>query len=273
VWQGPVYDIKEYKDRIEITARDVIAYLDRRLNNIGFDFTPTGVGAADVGTIFSSLVNNGLAADDPGILPYFTFELVGSLTQRKATVYQVVIGDELRDLARLNLDFTTMGRALIATKEKTASQYAGSPIVLTEDHFLGELEVNVAGSETATFAAVLGDGAIGASGSVNIFYGLIQRLVRAERVLDNPSAGLMAALIVDESNPTPVFVVIPQDGRLSYDAPVTIEQLVCGTRIDVYVGSYCRKVSMAAKLTRVAVEWAPSVGESVGISLVPLPTP
>lgn len=273
VWQGPIYEVTYYANRVEIVARDVIAYLDRRLNETTFDYTPTGSGAQDVGFIFNALINNGLAPYDPNLLPFLTWETVGITTQRKATLARsVVIGDELRDLSRIGLDFTTMGRAIVATKERIASAYVGTPIVLSEDDFFGELKIQVAGSETATWVTVLGDGAIGSSGGTSSFYGRIQRLERAERIIDNSSAVAMSVAIRKESNPTPVYVVIPPDGRLAYEAPITVEQLVCGSRIDIYTRSFCRNVSMSSKLTRVTGYWTAEAGEEIGISVKPLPT-
>lgn len=69
--------------------------------------------------------------------------------------------------------------------------------------------------------------------------------------------------------PVPTVIVVQDNARLSSEAPITIDELVCGERIDVAAVGFCRPVAQAMKLTAVRGKWD-RAGEEIGVSLTPL---
>ena len=71
--------------------------------------------------------------------------------------------------------------------------------------------------------------------------------------------------------PIPVSMRVADGATLQPTAPVTIEQLMPGERVDVMFQDRCRRVQQAMRLVRLHVVWDEH-GEAVGVSLAPLAT-
>lgn len=69
--------------------------------------------------------------------------------------------------------------------------------------------------------------------------------------------------------PVPTVIAVQQNARLSSEAPITVEELVPGERIDVAAVGFCRPVAQAMKLMTVRGSWS-ATGEEIAISLTPL---
>lgn len=69
--------------------------------------------------------------------------------------------------------------------------------------------------------------------------------------------------------PPPTSITVQQNARLSSEAPITVDELVAGERIDVAAVGFCSPITQAMKLTAVRGTWNQS-GEEIGVSLTPL---
>lgn len=270
VWQGPIYDILEDPNDIFIEARDVIGFLDHRMNNIAYD-----ASNVDLGIWFSIMVSDGFSLQDPNVMTWVSIEAgTGPTVIWNTPINTVYVGDEIRELAKAGYDFTTIGRRIIGRFEKNAEDYTDLAPVLTQDHFAGLLQIRKYGAGTVTRAHVIGDGVSSTVGlPVHPFYGVVDVIEHMDTQTDVNITALAAARLYNEGNPTPTFIVFPEEARLLPTAPITIPQLVCGERIDVFVNSgFCRDVRQAFKLLQVNGRWTTDQGETIGISVGPLPS-
>lgn len=268
VWQGPIVQVVEAQATITISARDVVAYLDKRANWTTWDFT--GSRAQDVARVANYIVRDALTPDDPGIVPWLVTRDAGVLAEAKADEREtVLIGDELRELARTGLDFTTVGRKLLLFGE--LRPIAGRVAVLTAQHVLGDIEIIRPGLDYANRVVVDTGGPTGIAGQPDDTYGLLHRVVEASDVQDAVTAGQMATAVWRSTRPPWTVIRLPQDAALSSAAPISFHELVCGARVDVHPsGEYCLPVSPAMRIARVTVEWDQRVGERITAALLPL---
>jgi len=269
VWCGPVVNVTLRRDTATILAADVTAWLDKRLVHSTLDYTATGLGAADLATIAAAVITDAFAPDDPNVLPYLTVALAGVVGERLIEAGKSRSGDELRELARTGVDYTAVGRRIVLTGEVVTT----TPLAtLLQDSFLASLEVVERGDLAATSWRVVGDGVTGTAAVVEPFYGLLEDIVDEQSVRDTASATAAAQTRLDASNPVPLFLVVPEDARLSPNAPVTFDQLVPGAVTRVLVSDYCRQVDQFMRLQRVRVASTPDSLDAVQITLAPLGT-
>ena len=274
VWQGPLYDILEDPYNIYLEARDVIGYLDHRANEFAWSFVNI-----DVANVAFLIMDETFTVHDPNVFPYIDVQLTGTLIDWAVDAKSVYIGDELRDLAKIGFDFTTMGRSIIGRPERTASQYTTKAPVLTQSHFAGTLQIRRPGSETVTRATVIGDAITytTADPPVDSFYGLVDVIEKADRVTDIAVITKMGDQLLADGYPTPTYIVLPPEARLLPSAPITVKQLMPSERIDVYLSEgFCRTVRQSFKLLQVNGRWISggdqgSGGETISISLGQLP--
>jgi hypothetical protein len=262
VWQGPVTEIEYVGDQVTISAKDVTAWLARRVIHTAMDFTTaTGSGPADLASIAEALVRDAFAPDDPGVLAYLTVTLAGILGERAYDVNQGYTGDELRELARTGIDFTAIGHRILITGEGSLARLA----TLDDEHFAGPLRIVEDGLAATSRAIVIGEGIMAESGGVGPC-GLIERLIKEDAIKDVDSAQSEADSLVAAGTPTPLYLEVPDGSQLTPDAPVGIEELVPGVTIPVASTQTCRDVSAVLRLTKLAVTFG-SGGEAVAVTL------
>jgi hypothetical protein len=275
VWQGPISKVTETRTTVTVDARDVLYYLDARVNSETYSFT--GAAAMDLSLIAGWLIRNGLHRDDPNVEQWLQITESGIIGERAAYAQSVVILDELAELGRNGLDFTTVGRRIIVAPEL-------GPLVpvrarLTDADFLGDLEVEVSGDDagtrwivegaaTETDTGESGEPLRGVAGGVDPFLGLVERIAREDSILDQSSAAVSAQRRVAVSNPAPVYLRVPQGAQLAPAAPVSVQQLVAGIGVNVAVEDMLRRVRSTQRLIRVTAGWS-EAGEAIGVTLAP----
>lgn len=159
VWQGPVTSILERRTRVSIIARDVTAWMDRRIN-----LTQLPKTTADAATIARTYVQRAFATYtepgtttkwdcDPNVLAYLTV----TTGAPRAKVDRILArssyyGPLLRALTTQGMDFTCVGRRIIIGPEATRTSRAQAR--LTDADFSAEVGVMSDGMAIATRATV-----------------------------------------------------------------------------------------------------------------------
>lgn len=264
VWQGPVVRITSSADQTVVTARDVTAWLARRLVHHLLDFTASGRGAADLAVIAEAIITDALADDDPGILPYLLTLTSGVADERLIEPETAYAADELRELARIGLDFTALGRRIILAGAAPLARLG----TLTDEHFVPAPTVIEDGLSAVTRAVVHGTGVTAAAGGAGAC-GLLEHLAKEDQIVGQEAAQAEADALVAAGYPTPLILDVPDGARLAPDAPVTIADLVPGVIVPVTVADLCRPVAADLRLTRLAVTYDAG-GEEVKVTLAPV---
>lgn len=268
VWFGPITNLLYKREFVVVTARDVSAWLDKRVLHVTQNFVGTRLRDAVL-----ALMTDWLSPDDP-------CGLLGSLSLgaglNAVTLTRVMnrldgsAGDMFRDLARNFLDFTVLGNQIIVDRDLTYGPFLG----LTDEDFQVELEVEERGLEAATQWWVTGNSgaAVGTAGGEDPYYGLLESIAAEDSVMTDSEATTSAEGHLDATNPAPLYVNIPDGAKLSPDAPLCIENLVPGALINVNLRSICRPMLYQGRLTAVKVDYTGGEkgDENVGITLAPI---
>lgn len=179
VWQGPIVTTRETRGLIILEAKDVTAWLDRRINFKPYARTSKGL---DVVATARDYVRDAFGprsyistktvrgkpttkvkktiVSDPNILPFLRVYPGGSKAKRpRIRAKSAYIGSLIRELAKQGLDFTAVGRTIILRPEVSRTT---TPIRksywLTDEHFTEPIEVYEDGWSIATRVEVLGAG-------------------------------------------------------------------------------------------------------------------
>lgn len=293
VWQGPIVRTVESRSSMRIEAQDVAAWLGRTINTMVLRFVLLDpllpAHAGPVQEIADTIIQTNLL--DPTwstppdwcrVVPYIVrddsptitkFEKDGSTDAAIWLVPVLKILDE--ELVPRGLEYTTVGRALLLGRPQTALDRPQARLTL--DDIAGDVELIKDGASGAAIVwatnQVQDDIALagfGLSGYTSTAYGRLDALIlsQAENMDGYDLLQLAQASIVGRF-PVPIGLSIPTGARLAASAPVTMDQLVAGVRLDVEATGMCSEVAVAYRLTDVEVEWSDS-GEQVAVSLVPL---
>lgn len=245
VWDGPITNIDWSEGQVELTAADVLIWLDNRVPHQDLTFA-----GEDLMTIAQALIQDGFAPDDPG----HTLELVGTAGIIGSRSYLRDIGqtgDHLRQLADAGVDFTALGTKILLLPEPHAVSVGRlsdadlpSGLVVSEDGTALTTRWVVAGSDDS--------GVLGESGGVEPYYGLLERYVEQTEITDQASADEAAFARLRASLPVPV-VVDTQQVTISPEAAVDVASLVPGWCLDITSTSTCRPVSQRLKITGLKV--------------------
>jgi len=274
VWQGPVNTVTETRTSVQIDALDVTAWLDVRVNRVGYDFTAANhVDWVDMALYF---INQAFGPDNPNVLEYVrALNKAGAPGERKAGPYTVTWGDELREIANIGMDYTTVGRAILLAGDLLAQSAIVAP--LHDGDFGTELEVVLAGNLLATRQVVTGnDGAVpafaGPSPPALAFYGLVELLTVVDDATSTSTTQAVANTQYAQQYPQPVVVRVPDGASLLPTAHVTIARLIAGTRIDLTLSAFCRQVRQTMRLVRMTATWTTSGSEQIQVAMQPLGT-
>lgn len=266
-WVGPIVKAVWGIDSLTLSARDLFQWFERRLLERDRTFTAT-----DLATIFHQYAVDGLHRDPSPNIDVTSISATGILGDREV---QVEAGrraaDELRELARSGLDFTMLGRVMLAGGTEVPTADLG---VLFTDHFDAH-ELTLDGLQAETESVVIGSpagnvgGPIRASaGGVDVDRGLVQGLANESTVKDLTSAQALADTRHDLLSESPTFFA----ARLLPIAPVGYEDLIPGAVADLRVQLMCRTVEGDHRLMDVRVGVAENGTESVGVEFSSLGT-
>jgi len=304
VWQGllmrrPMVRGQAGQTTITLQAKDPGVFLERRLPHRGVKLEDVPVSDAARQVVASCLEH-----EDPNVLAHVTAAEVEDETRVSHTIHAYGRWgiDELDDLAEQGMDWTFVGRALYLSPPATLdTQPVGQ---LTSQDLMGDVELELDGEEYASLvyaAPQPTDGVwehLEGVGGVSPYFGLIEHVVQTdlswhvdedgqwdppesqdgEEPLtrqETEQALVRAAQDRRDEASRPLILVRASDGaRLSPDAPVDLDVLVPGVRIDLALDEqdFLFSVVRAMRLTRVDVTWDGS-SEQVGVALAQIGTP
>jgi hypothetical protein len=300
VWEGPITRIAYSTDSVEIEAKDVMAYVYRRIMRAGYNDAyrliqkgtagqpDTYLGLLSVVHRAALLITQALAPFDPNVLPYLTALEFADDAQESRIVadWSRTCWEEVDDLAATaGLDYTAVGRRILLwdthrpigrLPEMRDGDFSDSPIV-TEY-----------GMQLATFFAVTnGSGVVGWTSEQKgmVPYGPIEQL--ASSYSDSEGAGgevmtpaakaAAEASLIEQAKrnisgrwPAPLIVRVPDNTTLSPKANVGFQQLIPGVWLPLRSVSTPRRVFQWQKLDSVAVE-VDENGEKVHVVMSPAP--
>jgi hypothetical protein len=265
VWgPGPITNILYRREQVVVTARDVSAWLDMRVIHNDYDFVEEPLSG-----VVRTLLTDALSVDDPcDLLGLMEITPSTTLIDKSVIANQEYAGDVLRDMARNYLDYTVVGRKIIIAEQLSYGPFA----VLQDEDFQSDLEVEERGLEAGTKWYVNGDaveGTCGGSASDTQYLGLLEQVVTEDSIEDDSTANMSACSRLQFSNPSPLYINVPEDAKLSPKAPVEFSHLVPGTLVDVALSDVCRPLRVRNRLTAVTVSVA-GVDESIGVTLAPV---
>lgn len=289
VWQGPLFSIDELvlpdetSDHIQLTARDFIGWLDRRVVHDDHNWENE---TRDLAVFAADIVRDAFDPDPIGMLPHLHVTMTGRTAKRSIRKWEARSGEELRDIARGGLDFTSVGRAIII-KGPTRDENIPT-IVLRAKDFNSGVEIRMVGSEAATVGYAVGGVPTNPNSTVpienippnkqrwprtehgvNPFWGLIENWTQSEGVQDNEFLTWIARQKVLDGNPPPRTLSIPADTGLAPHAPVSIHDLVPSTYFTVSISGTCFSLAQYVRLSHVRVTWTAHQPEQIGVTFVP----
>ncbi|MEV6740470.1 hypothetical protein AB0N14_27370 [Streptomyces sp. NPDC051104] len=245
VWDGPITDVTWSLGQVELTAEDILVWLDNRVPHQDQTFTNV-----DLMDIAAWLIEDGYAPDDPG----HTVEVIGRAGINGSRSYSANIGqtgDHLRQLAEAGLDYTAIGSKILLIPET----HLVSVGRLSDADMPDGLEVSEDGKSLVTRWIVAGSessGVIGTDGGTDPYYGLHERYVEQSEISDATSATEAAKARRRASATVPVFIDT-QQVTISPLAAIDVPSLVPGWCLDITSASTCRTVSQRLKITGVKV--------------------
>lgn len=307
VWEGPVTHIEYQKNRVIVQAKDVMAYVYRRIMRLGYNDSYQllipgywdgkqyidGWGQQGLRSVVlraEQILINALGYDDPNVLQYLTAMTTDhdTIQARIVQAYSKSAWQEVDDLAaKAGLDYTTVGRRILLwdthepvgrLPEMTDGDFGDSPIV-TEY-----------GMQLATdFAVTNNNGVYGIStkDEGHEYYGFVEQIASAyseseasggtaETLTAEAQQALEATLTgqaqrnIASRYPTPLIVRVPDNTTLDPELNLGINQLVPGVYVPLRATGTLRTVTQMQKMDAMTCEQT-SKGETITVTLSPAP--
>lgn len=270
VWEGPIV---AKPARRALSARDLSTWLDRRMIRSTLEFRQV-----DVATIVQALVAEAMRPDPSPKLGVLASE-VGILADRSYRAGKhVMVGDEVRELARTGCDWTVTGRVLFVRQPRTRYRVDERLPVIRDEHLATLPDVTVDGVLMVTSQGVRGfDSRLSETADDPVYglatnaeaiarYGLIDGLVTEDSIRDAGSAAAAAA-----SRLGVVSAPISTIGslQLAATAPVTIDELVPGNLIRVELDGADQPIRETRRIVSVSVSRSPA-SEDVTVETHPV---
>lgn len=277
VWQGPVVRYpKETRTSITITAKDVARWLGVRL--LRQNRKLQGADLADIGR---AAIGSALAVRDPNILAHVVARPTGEVADRTIRAYSRTGADELDEIAGQGLDWTAVGRTLYLAPP--ATDQTPPQAQLRSLDLLGDVEVEANGEEYASLVYAAPQAQEGVwqhvegVGGASPYFGLVEYVVQTSipwqrddngdfqpsgqdgmgEAETNKALRRAARQRHEQVSRPPIAVRCPDQAQLSPEAPVSLERLVPGARIDLVLGGeFIWRVSRPMRLGRVDVDWS-----------------
>lgn len=273
-WVGPIVDVRRTSDGITFTCRDLATWLERR--RIHDDYDPI---TDDLVEIFRTIVEDGLAPDTSPSITLDQVDLSGTTGERKylASEYRRV-ADEMRELARIAVDWTMIGRTL-----RYGSEIGEDTEVTLYDPHVENPELVELGLQAATEVTVKGSsGGAGSvatfggntqqivytAGGIDLDMGLLEVTVSELQARDQGSALVAAVGTLSLLNPPPETLKV----ELTKNAPFRFDQLIIGSRMGVGLEVGCRRIAEQRRLSSLSVSVRASddgVKETISAELTP----
>lgn len=269
VWQGPVTKRTASGTSGGFAARDLSAWWDRR--KLPTDRT---FAAIDVATIFQQLVTDAMSQDTSPKLTVTTTPTGITATRKYLAGQELLAGPEIRELAKVGVDWTAIGRTILAG----GLVVPADPIVLLNDSHLSAIptveEDGLAwANDVTTIGAGGGESAfpiigIATDTASSLLYGLSQDVQSNDSIRDSTSAIAASATRVALMSTPPVTL---SDIVLREEAPVLLEQLIPGSVVGCSFSASGIQVAGLFRLKAVKVNFA-AKAENVTLTLQPIGT-
>jgi hypothetical protein len=295
VFEGPITRISLGQTNVEIEAKDVMAYVYRRIMRQGYNDAFRIVNGEQVGLSSAveratRIIMNALAPDDPNVLPYLTSLNYpdDARVSRSVPDFSRTAWEEVDDLAATGgIDYTTVGRRIVVWD---THRPLGRLPELRESNFLDPPVVSEYGMQLATgFGVTNNNGVYGFAERDNTpdnAYGIIEQLASAygeeesqgnEETMTSESRTRLEEILTAQAErniagryPTPLVVRVPDGSTLTADTPVNINDLVPGVWIPLRAKTAVREVAQWQKLDLLTVEET-EAGERVMVTMSPAP--
>lgn len=301
-FEGPIEEVAWFPDRVEIRAKDVTGYLQGTVlskawpnaDGGGSSLMTTRVSQIinyELTTPYSARVGTGGAAqtivmprwetltDPANILPYLDVRASSTLLTRSDTsAFELTVFEHLKNLAEGGLDFTTVGRSIIAWDSAVS---LGQTRTVTEKDFTGELQLYESGTEHASIAHISATpnedtpsaAAFGSAGDEDDYYGVWTALVtRAdEQGSDTPTQdelNTQAQRSLRGRRGVPLEIVVPSGASVILNDTLQMRDLVVGAIMPVRLTANLRPVSQDQRIEKVEVTET-SAGEKIALTLAP----
>lgn len=269
VHAGPLITARSAAGGGQLDSNDLFAWMDVRFLEEDF------IGDGDAADVFQAVFEAAYSKDrTPNISTQMRRTGVPTFRSLKGVEFHRA-ADLLRELARTALDFTMVGRTLLAGGIEIFSDQ--SALRLHDDGVL-ELEVVREGSQFATDLAVFsgttevnGSPITGRATRAVTHFGLIQRSATELLIKDRPSADANALARLEAMQPAPLRVSV----TLSPEAGFTYEELIPGRRVDCRLSKEigCVPAMQIMRLNTITTNVSRSeagMTESVSLDLVPI---
>lgn len=262
VWAGPVQDVvaNPGDGTATLTAKDSSAWFAKRLASMT-DRTWTAV---DLAVVFEDLITAAFALDDPGIsIAAVASGIVGDWIIAASDLRR--LDNELGELARIGVDWTTTGRRFWIGASAGRLQTR-----LTDEAFRVPPQTRRTGAGMVNDAWVRGNGTQGHYGGPDDDGVLLQDVRDEQSVSDPVVANASARTWWDRGHEPAVY--LEGDNQLEPDAPVDVQTLIPGIIAPVDVtGGGVVPYAGDLRLEGLSVAWSPE-GEDVTVTLQPLGT-
>lgn len=274
VWAGPISEIIYGYHTVTIRAQDRIAWATARVNEIDIDYAIVADDLTDIGYFILQTA----FADDTVTCEFAAIYTspTGIIGKRFFPAYTEYAYDSLLKLAETGLDFTTIAGTIALTGDLSTS---ASLALLTDELIFGDIEVKKSGLTQGNRWFVHFDGDLGVPAIsdndadctvVNQYcYSAIERLRSGDDIPELGMAEEVACDFVQAANIAPRTMEIPPGSKLSPDVPWSINEMVCGVRVDVSITKLCVSLVRSFRLTKVEATY--SAGEEeIGVTLSPI---
>lgn len=286
VWTGPVQRVIYGYDLVRIEARDKLAWLTVRVNEI----TLTGYNPntlIPLTTIAKDIATLAMADEDSSCFLDCVLDMGDGLppgTDRSREDFVAFEGptafDDFMKMADSGVDYTVVNQCLILTGSQLPPVAIGT---LTDEHILGDIKVIKDGDQLGNrfWVRYTGDDeppcdltpCPGMAEGDQECYGLVERIIPNDLGIPSASAADEAAqTFVDASRIVPRLIQFPPSTRLSPNTPWGINDMIPGQRVDVALSKLCLELFQSFKLQTVEVRDSSSDGEEISIDLTSLNT-
>lgn len=302
VWEGPITRISGSKERVEVEAKDVMAYVYRRIMQQGYNDAYRLINGVQVGqkTVVqraSQIIMNCLAYDDPNVLAYLTplHDPFDARTSRVVKDFAKTAFEEVDDLAAVaGLDYVCSGRRIILwdthraigrLPEMRDGDFSEPPIVT--EYGMSAANIFSVTNNAGIYGSAVRGFAREPDGTLIVPpQGFIEQLASAygedssgatTDVLTREKRLALIANLTAQANRNitgrwtpPVVARIPDNATLNPDLNITINQLIPGVWIPLRASGGVREVSQWQKLDSMTVEQTGD-GEKVAVVMSPAP--
>lgn len=261
VWEGPVYEVRENLETMEIFAKDNMHLLERRIirNTIDDSIEP----GSDCSLIAESIIRQAFLLDNPNIIEWLYIipgaPFIARKTEEQTRSYAF---GELSDITRVGIDWAVIGRRILIFPADLPIGIGGR---ITDDDIIGDYTVVKSGRDFSTRQVTLGQGDLYAiQGGVDARYGLVENVNQESDLLSQGSVDNAAITRYEVTPIPPIWVSLEGGVYLKPTTPTTIAELVPGIVFPGSFTKYCNVVTQNFRLQRLTVDVTGGI-ESVSI--------